>query len=208
MARHLSTIPGLSITPGRVPPEHSPSSGAPRQLRTDPGFAGPLLNVASDKREAAACSRSALAPVAPPCRVFTVAQNVPDGMSTRGGHDGVDTTEGVQRKRTQRDCAPAAPARTARRLQGYFAYANRMNGSANHACDMPLGRVGRTGPYDRCRVWLVAGWSSVQYFDQGPGWYGMLRPQDPNAKLILDAWVSQFSRVRRSGGRTVSDETR
>jgi hypothetical protein len=101
-----------------------------------------------------------------------------------------------------------AAARTARRLRGYFAYANEINGSKLRACDMPVRRFTGSGPYDRCRVWLVAGWSSVRYFDQGPGWYGMLRPDDEKAELILDEWASQFSRVRRSTDRTVADRLR
>ena len=44
-------------------------------------------------------------------------------------------------------------------LYGYFDYANRMK----RVCDIGFGRVGRTGNYDGCRVWIVAGWSAIPW---------------------------------------------
>ena len=101
-----------------------------------------------------------------------------------------------------------SPQAVADRLQGYFAYAESMNAQ----CDMGLGRVGRTGNYDGCRVWIVAGWLSTPSFALHGGWHSLLWAGDsqfPSGAPILDKWVAQLSKLRRTGGtRTLSDADR
>jgi hypothetical protein len=79
-------------------------------------------------------------------------------------------------------------------LSGYFDYANRMN----QQCDIGLGNLGRTGNYDGCRVWIVAGWLANPEASPG-GYRGLLHP---NATNIRQAWRSQLAEVRRFGPRT------
>lgn len=83
--------------------------------------------------------------------------------------------------------------KTAQRLKAYFAYANLMNAE----CNMEAGRLDGTGGYDRCRVWVVAGWSSEPWLPIHGGWISLLHPNDEGAALILDEWASEFSKLRR-----------
>jgi uncharacterized protein YutD len=90
-----------------------------------------------------------------------------------------------------------SPRAVADRLEGYFEYANDMN---DEGCAMDLGRVGRTGNYDGCRVWIVAGWMSVPDFPHHGGWHSLLwqgSEQFPSGAPILDAWSAELSKVRR-----------
>jgi hypothetical protein len=84
--------------------------------------------------------------------------------------------------------------KTAHRLKAYFAYANAKNAE----CNMEFTRVDGTGSYDRCRVWVVAGWSSEPSLPIHGGWISLLHPSDRGAKLILDEWVSELSKPRRA----------
>jgi hypothetical protein len=79
-------------------------------------------------------------------------------------------------------------------LQGYFDYANRMNQS----CDIGLGNVGATGNYDGCRVWMVAGWSTVTVTEGAETFVGIL---DPRSELISDRWQEQLAVPARFGPR-------
>jgi hypothetical protein len=92
-----------------------------------------------------------------------------------------------------------SPEAVAELLQGYFDYANDMNQAT---CDMEdLGRVGHTGKYDRCRVWIVAGWSSEPYFPHDGDWYSLFwsgSEQFPSGTPILEEWSAEFSKLRRS----------
>lgn len=72
-------------------------------------------------------------------------------------------------------------------LQGYFDYAR----AANRRCDLPVGRVGVTGNWDGCPIWLVLGWlaSSPQLSD-GQVWRGVL---DPLSSVIATEWKAQLA---------------
>jgi hypothetical protein len=94
-----------------------------------------------------------------------------------------------------------SPSQAAARLQGYFDYANRMN----QQCDIGFGRVGLTGNYDGCRVWIVAGWSAIPVFPPPPDpqqFYGILHSSSDS---IATVWLNQFSKIRR---RTLRDRER
>src|SRR5688572_31781232 len=89
----------------------------------------------------------------------------------------------------ERDGPPTASYSAALRLLGYFDYANRMN----QQCDNGYGRVGRTGNYDGCKVWIVAGWSAIpEYVENGTAYVGLL---DPRAAIISSVWRRQLSRI-------------
>jgi hypothetical protein len=99
------------------------------------------------------------------------------------------------------------PQATADIMQGYFDYANNMN----QPCDMPPGRVGRTGVYDRCRVWVVAGWLSEPWYPLDGNWVGLLNtsppaPGVPAAAPMRERWATELAKRRRvSGSRALSD---
>ena len=78
------------------------------------------------------------------------------------------------------------------RLKGYFDYANHLN----RRCDVGLGRVGPTGSYDGCRLWIVAGWSATPQI--GP-YLGLLHPK---VAPLSEVWSSELSKVRRVDQRT------
>jgi hypothetical protein len=89
------------------------------------------------------------------------------------------------------------PSQAAARLQGYFAYANNLN----EQCNIGLGRVGRTGNYDGCRVWVVTGWlAQPVYREASHAFYGLL---SESASPIRDAWSSQLAKARRVGRQTL-----
>lgn len=69
------------------------------------------------------------------------------------------------------------PATQASYLQGFFDYAN----DANQNCNLPYGERGVTGSFDGCRVWMVMGWLSDNYFE----YIGM---SDPRSAPIAAAW--------------------
>jgi hypothetical protein len=86
-------------------------------------------------------------------------------------------------------------SKAARRLEGFFEYAN----SLNQRCERPLGRVGRTGNYDGCPVWVVAGWLAQPVYEEASVvHHGML---NESSFEIRNAWSSQFFKGRRFGGR-------
>jgi hypothetical protein len=79
------------------------------------------------------------------------------------------------------------------RLSGYFNYAAQMN----QHCDLPLGPAGKTGIYDGCPVWMVAGWmGGTAPVVESPRNY--LPIDHPSSRLVLDAWQAAFAvpRVR------------
>jgi len=87
-------------------------------------------------------------------------------------------------------------------LYGYFDYANRKN----RVCDVGLGRVGRTGHYDGCRVWIVAGWSSIPWYavldatirtEYVPGVNNYVGLLHPSSAPIADAWRSELAKAPR-----------
>jgi hypothetical protein len=80
-----------------------------------------------------------------------------------------------------------AKVRAGFRLKGYFAYANELN----RRCDVGLGRVGRTGNDDGCRVWIVAGWSAIP---QDGGYLGLLHP---DTAPLADTWRNELGKARR-----------
>jgi hypothetical protein len=95
-----------------------------------------------------------------------------------------------------------SPQTAAGRLQGFFDYANSMN----QQCNMGLGRMGRTGFYDGCRVWMVAGWvanPALPLPPDTPQYYGILHS---SSAAISTAWLSELSKVRRLSTRTLKDE--
>lgn len=83
-------------------------------------------------------------------------------------------------------------------LPGYFAFANRMN----QRCDMGLGRVGRTGNYDGCRVWAVVGWfNGTGFIQHGITYRGLFHPESTE---ILEAWRTQHAKTPSFWPRTLS----
>jgi hypothetical protein len=96
---------------------------------------------------------------------------------------------------------PGDGERAGARMLDYFRYANTLN----RQCTMGLGRMGGTGSYDGCRVWIVAGWSAEPHFPLHGEWWGMLRENDPDSDAILTVWKSEFSKIRRSGKRALSE---
>jgi len=86
-------------------------------------------------------------------------------------------------------------SRAAARLEGFFEYANTLN----QRCDRPLGRVGRTGNYDGCPVWVVAGWLAQPVYEEASVvHHGLLNESSGG---IRSTWSSQFSKGRRFGNR-------
>ena len=71
-------------------------------------------------------------------------------------------------------------------LEQYFEYANASNGR----CNLPLGRVGVTGYWDGCLVWLVAGWLASSPRGGGQVWRGAL---DPLSWQISATWKAQLA---------------
>jgi hypothetical protein len=71
-------------------------------------------------------------------------------------------------------------------LSGYFDFAN----SRNESCDLLTGRVGVTGIWDGCEVWVVAGWAAGTYEIGKDVYRGAL---DPAATTILAAWRAQLA---------------
>jgi hypothetical protein len=89
----------------------------------------------------------------------------------------------------KRDDSLMASYTAAAHLLGYFEYANRMN----QRCDNGFGRVGRTGNYDGCKVWIVAGWSAIpEFVENGTTYVGLL---DSRAFFISAVWRNQLSRI-------------
>lgn len=86
----------------------------------------------------------------------------------------------------------------AARLVGFFDYAAYMNqycGSQQGPIVAPkLGRMGRTGIYDECPVWLVAGWFGGRdsFSEKGYVYY----PIDfdrPDSRLVRAKWQERFA---------------
>ena len=81
------------------------------------------------------------------------------------------------------------------RLHAFFRYANTLN----RRCDRPLGRVGRTGNYDGCPVWVVAGWLAQPVYEEASVvHHGLL---NESSAEIRSVWSSQLSKHRVFGGR-------
>jgi hypothetical protein len=76
----------------------------------------------------------------------------------------------------------------ARRLRGHLQYAYNMN----QRCDLPLGPSRITGIYDRCPVWMVAGWSGGKEDFHEDG-YTFRHIDHPASRDVFDAWQSFFS---------------
>jgi len=84
-------------------------------------------------------------------------------------------------------------SKAAGRLKGFFEYANTLN----QRCDRPVGRVGRTGNYDGCPVWVVAGWLAQPVFEEASVvHHGLL---NESSSKIRTAWSSQLSKSEVSG---------
>lgn len=77
----------------------------------------------------------------------------------------------------------------AARLSGYFTYANSMN----QHCDLPLGPMGRTGIYDGCPVWTVAGWLGGTQPHTDPNGVVHYPIDHPAAILVRNAWQATFA---------------
>jgi hypothetical protein len=71
-------------------------------------------------------------------------------------------------------------------LQGYFDYAK----TSNQRCELPLGRVGITGNWDGCLVWLIAGWPASSPQGDQIVWRGAL---DPLSSSISATWRTQLA---------------
>jgi hypothetical protein len=71
-------------------------------------------------------------------------------------------------------------------LSSYFAYAD----SLNESCDLPAGRVGVTGLWDGCAIWIVAGWSGATHSIGKHVYRGAL---DPAATAISAAWREKLA---------------
>ncbi len=83
------------------------------------------------------------------------------------------------------------------RLKAFFNYANRLN----QRCERPVGRVGRTGNYDGCPVWVVAGWLAQPVYEEASVvHHGLL---NESSSEIRSAWSREFSKGRRFGGRKI-----
>jgi hypothetical protein len=86
--------------------------------------------------------------------------------------------------------------RAASWLQQYFDYAHEMNSS----CTLPIGRVGVTGKFDGCPVWVVAGfWADGNHHsDRGEGihWVSL---RDPSSRAIEQSWTKQLRIPRKAG---------
>lgn len=74
-------------------------------------------------------------------------------------------------------------------LKGYFDYANSMN----QRCNLPIGRVGITGNWDGCPVWLLLGWLASNYSKGGVEYKGVF---DPLSSAIATEWNNQFARPK------------
>jgi hypothetical protein len=86
------------------------------------------------------------------------------------------------------------------RLHAFFRYADTLN----QRCDRPLGRVGRTGNYDGCPVWIVAGWLAQPVYEEASiVHHGLL---NESSSQIRSAWSSQLSKRRRFGGRGLDEQ--
>lgn len=87
------------------------------------------------------------------------------------------------------------------RLHAFFEYANALN----QRCDRPLGRVGRTGSYDGCPVWVVAGWLAQPVYEEASVvHHGLLNASSAG---IRSAWRFELSKDRRNG-RELGEMTR
>jgi len=79
-------------------------------------------------------------------------------------------------------------------VQQYFDYAAQMNAS----CTLPLGRIGVTGNFDGCPVWLVAGfWGDDNaHSDRGDGthWVSL---RDSTSSEIRQVWAKQLRIPRK-----------
>jgi hypothetical protein len=73
------------------------------------------------------------------------------------------------------------------RLSGYFEYANTMNQS----CNLPLGPAGKTGYYDGCPVWMVAGWMGG--VTPPPGASNYYPIDNPASIKVFNRWQQQFA---------------
>ena len=78
----------------------------------------------------------------------------------------------------------------AARLLGFLDYANTLN----QYCHLPLGPVGRTGIYDECPVWMVAGFlGGVAPHSDKPGDPAYYPIDNPASALVFNAWQAAFA---------------
>ena len=78
-----------------------------------------------------------------------------------------------------------------------FGLSKLPRGCLNEKCSIGLGRVGRTGNYDGCGVWVVIGWLAQPVYQEASHvFYGLLHESasDPRAPAR--------ARRRRCAGRT------
>jgi hypothetical protein len=88
-------------------------------------------------------------------------------------------------------------------LSGFFNYANGIN----QTCDFPPGNLGFTGNFDRCPVWVVAGFPGQSFMDTNYLWHGEL-DTDPMVQPIQQVWRAELGLVVRQPavhGALVSD---
>jgi hypothetical protein len=90
------------------------------------------------------------------------------------------------------DDSPQSAATSASYLQAYFDYAN----NANQSCNLSLGSRGVTGNYDRCRVWIVLGFLTGDFTQDGDLYMG---EQDPASAPIATTWRAELALPLRPG---------
>lgn len=77
-------------------------------------------------------------------------------------------------------------------LQSHFDYATLMNS----VCNLPHGPTGKTGYYDGCPVWMVAGWMGgvIPYEEKSGNKSSFYYPIDhPSSIKVFETWQEQFA---------------
>jgi hypothetical protein len=72
-------------------------------------------------------------------------------------------------------------------LRSHFEYARTIN----YICNLPLGPTGKTGYYDGCPVWMVAGWMGG--VTPPPGASNYYPIDNPASIKVFEAWQEQFA---------------
>jgi len=83
-------------------------------------------------------------------------------------------------------------AAAAGNLPSYFSYAE----SQNQNCNLGFATTGRTGNFDGCRVWIVAGWLGPDYVDSGPTYYYGELDADSSVQ-VRASWRGQAAKAIR-----------
>jgi hypothetical protein len=76
-------------------------------------------------------------------------------------------------------------------LPDFFAYAENVN----QTCNLGLGGAGRTGNFDGCKVWIVAGWLGPDYTDSGQQYHGELDAD--SSVLVRQNWRAESAKPIR-----------